>query len=134
MPLRLESQSADFPKRFRSLLATKREAAEDVEKVVRGIVSDVAARGDKALIEWTAKFDRIDLAKAGLRVAAAEIDAAQKNFGISSTKTVNADGSYSIGHTSSIYMIDRAGGLRAVMPYGHTVDEFVHDLKILLRQ
>jgi histidinol dehydrogenase len=78
MPLRLESQSADFPKRFRSLLATKREAAEDVEKVVRGIVSDVAARGDKALIEWTAKFDRIDLAKAGLRVAAAEIDDAQK--------------------------------------------------------
>jgi histidinol dehydrogenase len=78
MPLRLESQSADFPKRFRSLLATKREAAEDVEKVVRGIVSDVAARGDKALIELTAKFDRIDLAKAGLRVAAAEIDHAQK--------------------------------------------------------
>jgi len=78
MPLRLESQSADFPKRFRSLLATKREAAEDVEKVARGIVSDVAARGDKALIELTAKFDRIDLAKAGLRVTAAEIDEAQK--------------------------------------------------------
>ena len=58
MPLRLDSQSADFPKRFRSLLATKREAAEDVEKVVRGIVSDVAVRGDKALIELTAKFDR----------------------------------------------------------------------------
>src|SRR5215467_7486285 len=78
MPLRLDSQSADFPKRFRSLLATKREAAEDVEKVVRGIVSDVAVRGDKALIELTAKFDRIDLAKAGLRVTAAEIDDAQE--------------------------------------------------------
>src|SRR5262249_57582658 len=78
MPLRLDSQSADFPKRFRSLLATKREAAEDVEKVVRGIVSDVAARGDKALFELTAKFDRIDLAKVGLRVSAAEIDDAQK--------------------------------------------------------
>ena len=46
----------------------------------------------------------------------------------------NADGSYTIGHSSSIYMIDRAGGLRAVMPYGHTVDDFVHDLKILLRE
>ena len=63
----------------------------------------------------------------------AEIDLAQKSFGISSTKTVNADGSYNIGHSSSIYMIDRAGGLRAVMPYGHPVDDFVHDLKILLR-
>src|SRR5262245_10637158 len=78
MPLRLDSQSADFPKRFRSLLATKREGDEDVETVVRGIVSDVAARGDKALIELTAKFDRVDLAKAGLRVTAAEIDDAQK--------------------------------------------------------
>jgi protein SCO1 len=63
----------------------------------------------------------------------AEVDAAQKNYGISSTKTVNADGSYNIGHSSSIYMIDRGGGLRAVMPYGHPVDDFVHDLKILLR-
>jgi protein SCO1 len=64
----------------------------------------------------------------------AEIDAAQKNYGISSTKQVYADGNYSIGHSSSIYMIDRAGGLRAVMPYGHSSDDFVHDLKILLRQ
>jgi hypothetical protein len=31
-------------------------------------------------------------------------------------------------------MIDRSGGLRAVMPYGRTVDDFVHDLKILLRK
>jgi protein SCO1/2 len=45
----------------------------------------------------------------------------------------NGSGRYTIGHSSSIYMIDRAGGLRAVMPYGRTVDDFVHDLKILLR-
>jgi protein SCO1/2 len=47
---------------------------------------------------------------------------------------VYADGNYTIGHSSSIYMIDRVGGLRAVMPYGHTADDFVHDLKILLRK
>jgi protein SCO1/2 len=64
----------------------------------------------------------------------AEIDAAQKSYGISSTKRVYTDGNYTIGHSSSIYMIDRAGGLRAVMPYGHTADDFVHDLKILLRK
>src|SRR5262249_22179178 len=78
MPLRLESQSADFFKRFRDLLATKREAADDVEKLVRGIVSDVAARGDRALFELTAKFDRIDLAKTGLRVTPSEIEGAEK--------------------------------------------------------
>ena len=64
----------------------------------------------------------------------AEIDGAQKSYGVSATKQVYADGNYSIGHSSSIYLIDRGGGLRAVMPYGHTVDDFVHDLKILLRQ
>ena len=54
MPIRLDSQSAEFPERFRSLLATKREAAQDVEQAVRGIVADVAARGDRALFELTA--------------------------------------------------------------------------------
>jgi histidinol dehydrogenase len=78
MPIRLDSHSAEFPERFRSLLATKREAAQDVEQAVRGIVADVAARGDRALFELTAKFDRIDLAKTGLRVTPSEIEAAEK--------------------------------------------------------
>jgi histidinol dehydrogenase len=78
MPIRLDSQSAEFPERFRSLLAMKREAAQDVEQAVRGIVADVAARGDRALFELTAKYDRVDLAKVGLRVTASEIEAAEK--------------------------------------------------------
>ena len=76
MPLRLDSQSADFAERFRTFLDVKRETAQDVEQAVRGIVGDVRARGDKALIELTAKFDRADLGKLGLRVSASEIDAA----------------------------------------------------------
>jgi histidinol dehydrogenase len=79
MPIRLNSLSADFPECFRSLLAVKREAAQDVEQAVRSIVADVAARGDSALFELTARFDRIDLAKAGLRVSAAEIETAEKS-------------------------------------------------------
>ncbi len=76
MPLRLDSQSADFPERFAAFLATKRETAQDVEQAVRGIIADVRVRGDAALVELTAKFDRVDLGKMGLRVGAAEIDAA----------------------------------------------------------
>ncbi|HZD90461.1 MAG TPA: histidinol dehydrogenase [Pseudolabrys sp.] len=78
MPLRLDSQSPDFKDRFHAFLGVKREAAQDVEQAVRAIIADVAERGDKALIELTQKFDRLDLAKAGLRVTAAEIDAAEK--------------------------------------------------------
>jgi histidinol dehydrogenase len=76
MPIRLDSQSADFPARFAALLAAKRESAEDVEQIVRGIIADVRERGDTALIELTQKFDRLDLSKTGLRVSAAEIDRA----------------------------------------------------------
>ena len=79
MPLRLDSQSADFADRFRSLLALKRETAQDVEQTVRDIIADVVARGDRALFELTAKFDRVDLAKTRLRVATAEIEAAEKS-------------------------------------------------------
>jgi len=76
MPIRLDSRSADFPARFAAFMATKREAAEDVEQVVRAIIADVRQNGDRALAELTRKFDRVDLERIGLRVTAAEIDAA----------------------------------------------------------
>src|SRR3954454_7174323 len=78
MPLRLDSRSPDFEARFRDFLNVKREASQDVEDSVRGIIADVAARGDKALIELTQKFDRVDLSEVGLRVSAAEIDVAER--------------------------------------------------------
>ena len=76
MPVRLDRSSADFDQRFAAFLAAKREVSADVEKATRAIVDDVAARGDAALIEATKKFDRLDIDAAGLRVTAAEIDAA----------------------------------------------------------
>ncbi|MGA7973859.1 MAG: histidinol dehydrogenase [Pseudolabrys sp.] len=78
MPLRLDSQSPDFADRFRAFLGVKREAAQDVEQAVRAIIAEVMARGDQALAELTLKFDRLDLAKTGMRVTAAEIDVAEK--------------------------------------------------------
>ncbi len=77
MPIRLDSKAPDFDERFRAFLAVKREAAPDVEEAVRAILSAVQTLGDKALFELTAKFDRLDLAAVGMRVTAAEIDAAE---------------------------------------------------------
>jgi histidinol dehydrogenase len=78
MPVRLDRSSADFDERFGKFLAAKREVSADVEAAARAIVEDVAARGDVALIEATKKFDRLALEAKGLRVTAAEIDAAVK--------------------------------------------------------
>src|SRR5215831_16642828 len=76
MPIRLDTRDADFAESFAAFLATKREAAQDVEDAVKAIIADVVARGDEALIELSRKFDRVDLAKIGLRVGAGEIEAA----------------------------------------------------------
>ena len=76
MPLRLRTTDADFAAAFEALLGQKREVSEDVDAVVRGIIADVRRRGDAALVELSAKFDGVDLAKLGIRVSEAEIRAA----------------------------------------------------------
>ena len=78
MPLRLDRSSADFDEQFAKFLVAKREVSADVERATRAIVDDVADRGDAALIEATRKFDRVELDATGLRVSAADIDAAAK--------------------------------------------------------
>src|SRR5258708_38954647 len=76
MPIRLDRRASAFTERFRAFLATKREASAEVDAVVRAIIADVAARGDRALIELSRKLDRVDLEQTDLRVRADEIDAA----------------------------------------------------------
>jgi histidinol dehydrogenase len=76
MAIRLDTRAADFAGRFRAFLDTKREVSADVEAAARAIVTDVAARGDRALADYTQKFDGFDLAAAGLRVTHEEIEAA----------------------------------------------------------
>jgi histidinol dehydrogenase len=79
MTARLDTNSGDFAKDFRALLDAKREASANVEAAVRAIVADVAARGDDAVKDYTRKFDRCDLDRAGLKVTADEIAAAVKS-------------------------------------------------------
>jgi histidinol dehydrogenase len=76
MAIRLDSRATDFAERFGAFLDTKREAAADVEAVVRPIVADVIARGDRALHDYTLQFDQFDLHHAGLRVTDDDIAAA----------------------------------------------------------
>jgi len=78
MPIRLSARDADFRERFAAFLETKRETAEDVETTVRAIIKDVADRGDRAVVEYSQKFDRVDLGKIGMKLTAGEIDGAVK--------------------------------------------------------
>ena len=73
VPLRLDMRAPDFPAQFALLLATKRETAEDVDAVVRDILAAVAERGDAALVDYSSRFDGVDLDRLGLRVGEADI-------------------------------------------------------------
>ena len=75
MPIFLNSEQPDFEARFVDLLGMKRESDADVDAVVAGIIADVAARGDAAVIELTSKFDRFDLTPETLAFSPAEMDA-----------------------------------------------------------
>src|SRR5689334_20239487 len=76
MPIRLDSRAVDFPIAFRTFLAGKREAMADVEAAVRSIIADVVVRGDEALINFTKRFDRLEIESSALEVGAQEIEAA----------------------------------------------------------
>jgi len=79
MALWLDYSEADFEARFAAFLTTKREVSQDVDAAVRDIIDRVRAEGDKALIDYSARFDGIDLAQKGIRVGAGEIEAAAQS-------------------------------------------------------
>lgn len=76
MPQFLSSAEPGFEAAFARLLEMKRADAPDVGAAVDAIIAAVRARGDAALVELTARFDRFDLSPATLAFAPAEIDAA----------------------------------------------------------
>ncbi len=60
MPLMLSTTDPGFEAAFSALLAMKREDAPDVDAAVAAIIAEVRALGDAALIELTARFDRLE--------------------------------------------------------------------------
>jgi len=58
----------------------------------------------------------------------------RKRYGVSAQKLPAAGGGadYAMSHSTSIYLIDREGRLRALMPFGHSAADFAHDVRQLL--
>src|SRR5271165_4051602 len=77
MAQRLDAQAPDFEEKFKALLAQKRDLAPDVDAAVKTIIDDVIARGDAALVDYSRRFDRIDLEKSGIAVSRAEVGSAE---------------------------------------------------------
>ena len=73
MPQRLDINDPGFEANFARVLGAKREAAADVDQTVAAIIADVETRGDRAVIDWTARYDHQYLGIADLRIAPAEL-------------------------------------------------------------
>ena len=73
MPQFLSTADADFESAFAALLSAKREDSPDVDAVVAGIIADVRDRGDAAVLELTARFDRLELTAGTIRFSEAQI-------------------------------------------------------------
>lgn len=74
MPIFLDATDPDFETAFAALLGAKREDSPDVDDIVAQIIKDVRQRGDAAVLELTAKFDRLELSAETMRFSAQEID------------------------------------------------------------
>jgi protein SCO1 len=69
----------------------------------------------------------------GLTGSAEELSAVRQAYGIIAKKEIHGDGDYEVHHSSYLYLIDQKGLLRALVPFGKTADDIVHDIKILLQ-
>lgn len=77
---------------------------------------------------YLAAFDPSFIGGTGAPEALASV---QAKYGVTAVKEGTGP-DYAMAHTSSIFLIDRAGKLRAMMPFGHDAADFVHDVKLLL--
>jgi histidinol dehydrogenase len=73
MAITLSTRDSGFEAAFVALLAAKRETDSDVDDAVAAIIDDVIARGDAALIDYTARFDRVTLSAEQIRLSPQEI-------------------------------------------------------------
>jgi protein SCO1/2 len=103
-------------------------AAADVQVVY--ITVDPQRDVPTRLAKYLGSFDPTFVGGTGTQEQLATV---RRNYGISAEKK-NIGNDYTYAHSSFTYLIDRTGRIRALMPYGHSPDDYVNDLTILLKE
>ncbi|HEX5787206.1 MAG TPA: SCO family protein [Woeseiaceae bacterium] len=79
-------------------------------------------------------FDESFLGATG---TAEQLDAVRRDYGVIANRIphgVSEGKGYTYAHSSYVYLIDRSGRIRALMPYGHKPEDFAHDLRLLIEE
>jgi protein SCO1 len=87
---------------------------------------DSAAR----MREYLAGFDPSFLGGTG---SDERLAAVRKDYGVTAERRGSGP-DYAYAHSSFTYLIDRRGSLRGLMPYGHSAEDYAHDVAILLEE
>jgi protein SCO1/2 len=113
-------------------LAQARQALGSEAAAVQVVYITVDPERDDAgrIKAYLAAFDPSFVGGTGKPEALA---AMRKNYGVVAARIAGpTPDAYGMNHSTSVYLIDRGGRLRAMMPYGHEAKDFVHDIKQLL--
>src|ERR1039458_1155590 len=81
-PRILKSQTTEFRKFLGAILARRGADGAGIDRAVSKIIADVRKRGDRALIDLTAKFDGVKLTTATIRVTPAQRRSAINRIGV----------------------------------------------------
>ena len=71
----------------------------------------------------------------GLTGSQEDLDSVYNSYGVYHDRNdvEGSEGVYFLSHTSSTYVIDRDGEWRLLLPYGTSVGDIVHEIKLLLK-
>jgi protein SCO1/2 len=111
-------------------LAQARKGLGEAADQVQVIFVTVDPERDSAahMRQYLAAFDPSFIGATADRDVLADV---REDYGVTAVRE-GAGPDYAMAHTSSIFLIDRAGKLRAMMPFGHRADDFVRDVELLL--
>ena len=108
-------------------LADKKLGAQAGQVQVLYITVDPARDTAAQMRQWLSAFNPRFLGGTG---SEAQLAAVRKAYGIAAERIAGPAKGFE--HSSFVYLIDRQGRLRALMPFGRGADDYVHDVRVLL--
>jgi protein SCO1/2 len=106
-------------------------AARDVQLIY--VTVDPKRDTPERLREHLTYFNSSFLGATGTRE---EVGAVLKAYGVVAEEVVSRNPAlgYEVNHSSSLYLVDRQGMLRGLVPFGTPADDILHDVKLLLKR
>lgn len=105
-------------------------AARDVQLIY--VTVDPKRDSPERLREHLAAFNPSFLGATG---TPDELAAVRETYGVVAEELASRNQAlgYEVNHSSSLYLVDRQGKIRGLVPFGTPADDIVHDLELLLK-